>query len=183
MDTKQTTPEISKKLDALQWLERFYAENWHYDRVKDFQYRVLYPNGKIRWIDDLELSEKFRRTAGDTSPPAKAKKKRTPSQQKAKAKRRKKESKRKKAYRAYIHSDQWKEIRNLILKRDHVTCLLCGSTLFLHVHHRHYQTFGNETGRELATLCRGCHSGIHREGWEAAKMVGLVVRDVRESSV
>ena len=86
---------------------------------------------------------------------------------------------RRSAYLTYLQSDEWKEIRNLVLKRDHATCILCHSTLFLNVHHRHYQTFQKETGEELATLCKGCHKRLHRKGWKAAGMGDLALRAVR----
>ena len=175
MGAREITLGRQEKLDALRWLERFYIENWRHHRCDEFKYRVVYPTGAVRWINDREVAKNFLRITGE--PPARKKKRQR--KQTKKAKREKKQAAKKANYRAYLQSDEWQEVRNLVLKRDHATCLLCGSTLFLHVHHRHYGTFQKETGEELATLCGRCHRRLHREGWKAAKMGDLALKAVR----
>lgn len=69
---------------------------------------------------------------------------------------------RKQDYGAYLGSAQWRELRRLVIARDKGQCRECGSTERLHVHHVHYQTIFEETGRELVTLCARCHSLEHK---------------------
>lgn len=135
-------------------------------RTDKYRFPVHFPAG-TRWYEKRGRADSLRNAMKRARP----KKGRKP--------KRKKKSDRQTKYRAYLQSDEWKEVRNLILKRDHASCVICHSTLFLHVHHRHYQTFQKETGEELATLCKGCHSRLHREGWKAARMGDLVLRAIR----
>lgn len=54
----------------------------------------------------------------------------------------------------------WREIRELILKRDNYTCTKCGATdKQLHVHHLiRRKARGGENPENLTTLCRTCHA-------------------------
>jgi len=69
---------------------------------------------------------------------------------------------RREIYNAYLDTPQWQQIRKLVIARDGGCCLICFSSQSLHVHHLHYKTFGDETGEELATLCKPCHQKEHR---------------------
>ena len=66
-----------------------------------------------------------------------------------------------KEYEEYINSDEWKELREIILNRDNYSCVYCGSKNDLEVHHLTYKNFKNEFNAELATLCHFHHSQIH----------------------
>lgn len=58
-----------------------------------------------------------------------------------------------KAYRALRHS---------VLERDGFSCVLCGETENLTVHHVNLNPESNEM-RNLVTLCRKCHEEAHRQ--------------------
>lgn len=80
--------------------------------------------------------------------------------------------KRRADYEAYINGAQWGLIRQLVLVRDGGACLLCSSRERLHVHHINYETFTDETGEELATLCARCHEAEHELPRGRRRMVG-----------
>lgn len=61
-------------------------------------------------------------------------------------------------YRRYIESAEWRLTRYRALKAARWMCSSCGrSGLPLEVHHRHYETLGNERLSDLRVLCRRCH--------------------------
>ena len=69
-------------------------------------------------------------------------------------------------YYELLKTQEWKEKRLKILKRDNFKCLVCKSTKEFNVHHRIY--IGNRPPWKyhnscLATLCRKCHESIHKE--------------------
>lgn len=69
-------------------------------------------------------------------------------------------------YKEYIKSEEWKNKRKEVLKRDKFKCRLCsakGSEYNLHVHHNSYNNLGNEPLEDLITLCKSCHEKHHRE--------------------
>jgi len=59
----------------------------------------------------------------------------------------------------------WNKIRNSILDRDNFNCRMCTEENNLHVHHIDYCRSNNESSN-LVTLCRTCHSAIHRESYK-----------------
>lgn len=65
-------------------------------------------------------------------------------------------------YKAYMKSDQWKEIRLVVLSRDHYTCLCCGDPA-TEVHHRSYsrRVLDGLDNSKLASICARCHTRIH----------------------
>lgn len=67
------------------------------------------------------------------------------------------------SYDEYIHSEEWRKRRLLILKRDNYQCQRCGSAKQLRVHHIHYpENYGEEPDEDLITLCDTCHSLVHK---------------------
>lgn len=60
-------------------------------------------------------------------------------------------------YQAYLKTPHWKHTRKKIIARDK-SCVLCGSTEHLVVHHRRYDNIGNEHDDDLVTLCTTCHN-------------------------
>ena len=85
-------------------------------------------------------------------------------------------------YQRYLRSNEWKQKAAERLKIDGMTCQCCGSrgTALneLQVHHLTYRNIGAEdVYKDLVTLCRSCHKGVHtmmnrktsaegRHGWK-----------------
>lgn len=73
------------------------------------------------------------------------------------------------AYRRYLQSDSWKQIRGKALKRDGGKCVRCQSSKRLHVHHLRYRSPWTDTRLEdLETLCKECHKKEHWDDFEHA---------------
>lgn len=68
-----------------------------------------------------------------------------------------------KNYREYLKSNEWKEIKSLVLKRDGNKCIKCGSSNSLQIHHTTYVNIFNEVENldDLITLCSKCHMEEH----------------------
>ncbi len=64
---------------------------------------------------------------------------------------------------AYLHSTKWKTLRQLILHRENHTCVTCGTTSNLQVHHIHYENLGDELETDLTILCGSCHTKLHKK--------------------
>jgi len=65
-------------------------------------------------------------------------------------------------YQEYLKSEKWKNIKQLVLKRDRFTCQGClTETKNLQAHHLTYERVYNEMCFDLITLCRKCHCNIH----------------------
>ena len=71
----------------------------------------------------------------------------------------KRPGKRKRAYRAYLASAEWKKLRAKILERDSHTCQLCGEEAS-EVDHTTYERFGNEREEDLRALCWNGHWSV-----------------------
>lgn len=66
-------------------------------------------------------------------------------------------------YRKYLKSEHWIEMRRQRKRLDNHRCYLCGCPKYLNVHHLRYDNLGNEDVEEdLVTLCKKCHSMLHR---------------------
>lgn len=67
-------------------------------------------------------------------------------------------------YKQQLADSRWLKKKNEILERDNYTCLHCGRTSNLNVHHLSYEKgklawdYPNE---KLITLCKSCHSMYH----------------------
>ncbi|MBZ9650863.1 HNH endonuclease [Psychroflexus montanilacus] len=66
-------------------------------------------------------------------------------------------------YHIYLASEEWKEKRELVLKRDNNLCQKCKKEDAEDVHHLTYENFGNEKLTELISVCRKCHIEIHKD--------------------
>jgi 5-methylcytosine-specific restriction endonuclease McrA len=54
-------------------------------------------------------------------------------------------------------------LRNQVLQRDGWRCQLCRASNDLHVHHvKSRSSLGDDTIRNLITLCAKCHESFHR---------------------
>lgn len=72
-------------------------------------------------------------------------------------------------YSDYLRSEQWIKVSNERKKIDGYTCRGCGCTKNLAAHHIVYPKRWNDTTIEhLVTLCKDCHTTIHRiqEYWD-----------------
>jgi 5-methylcytosine-specific restriction endonuclease McrA len=58
---------------------------------------------------------------------------------------------------------EYQVMRNQVLKRDGWRCQLCGASKDLQVHHlKSRGNLGDDTMRNLITLCAKCHEALHR---------------------
>ncbi len=77
-------------------------------------------------------------------------------------------------YSDYLKTEHWQELRLQVI-RIYRTCVLCNSDKRndLRVHHRHYDTLGEEDiHRDLTLLCENCHNRYEqnkkkRKSWTA----------------
>jgi len=63
----------------------------------------------------------------------------------------------------YLKSNEWKNKRLLILKRDNYKCKCCNEKA-TEVHHINYDTVLKEDFNILISVCRNCHQKIHFNG-------------------
>lgn len=69
----------------------------------------------------------------------------------------------KETYAELLKSEEWKNKRQIIMKRDNFTCV-CGSKRHLQVHHKRYikgKMPWDIDNKYLITLCRSCHEKEH----------------------
>lgn len=64
-------------------------------------------------------------------------------------------------YTSYIQSSEWKQRREVILKRDNYLCQGCLRNPAAQVHHTTYDHLGQEFAFELISLCEPCHKRYH----------------------
>jgi 5-methylcytosine-specific restriction endonuclease McrA len=70
----------------------------------------------------------------------------------------------KKEYADLLRTNEWREKRDKILKRDRFACKQCGTKKNLHIHHLWYPLGKNPweiDDKYLQTLCEKCHEGEH----------------------
>ena len=60
----------------------------------------------------------------------------------------------------YLKSEEWKSKRENTLKRDNKTCVCCEDKA-TQVHHINYNHVYQEKEKELISVCKNCHEGIH----------------------
>jgi 5-methylcytosine-specific restriction endonuclease McrA len=73
------------------------------------------------------------------------------------------DNKRSQEYSDYLNSQEWKQKRSLVLKRDNYTCTGCGVARATQVHHLTYKHIYNEFLFELTSLCDECHDRVHSD--------------------
>jgi len=57
----------------------------------------------------------------------------------------------------------YENLRQQILRRDGWRCQSCGARSNLEVHHRQFRSHsGDDSELNLITLCKACHTGVHR---------------------
>lgn len=68
-------------------------------------------------------------------------------------------------YNKYLETPYWKNIRQLVLKRDNYLCQCCLSGYATQVHHKSYEFVdfnGNEPCFDLVAICTPCHERLHK---------------------
>ena len=62
----------------------------------------------------------------------------------------------------YLESDEWKQKRYVVLKRDNWRCVYCGGRA-TQVHHKRYAKYniGKEPIKWLVSVCKSCHDKQH----------------------
>ncbi len=67
-------------------------------------------------------------------------------------------------YHEYMHSEEWRQKRLEVLKRDKFRCQMCGTAKNLRVHHINYEHLGTDAELDdLITLCDACHTKVHEK--------------------
>lgn len=64
-------------------------------------------------------------------------------------------------YNTYLKSTRWALLRVNALTKVNYNCVACKSTDTLQLHHKHYQTLGEESLDDVIILCKKCHELIH----------------------
>lgn len=64
-------------------------------------------------------------------------------------------------YEEYLKTDEWRWKRQFILNFWGRRCALCNSSNGMHVHHRNYNSVGNESITDVIALCSSCHAKFH----------------------
>ena len=68
------------------------------------------------------------------------------------------------SYVSYLWSEEWRQFRVEILRRDGFECQKCGTSAgTLNVHHHHYRRIKREKPEDCVTLCESCH--VLEEEW------------------
>jgi 5-methylcytosine-specific restriction endonuclease McrA len=69
-----------------------------------------------------------------------------------------------KQHAEYLQTNQWKTIRQKVLKRDNYLCQGCLEKPATEVHHKTYENWQNELMFELISVCYDCHHNkIHKK--------------------
>lgn len=68
---------------------------------------------------------------------------------------------RRRAYRAYIESDEWKSRREEHYQTHRYKCSVCGVSKKLQLHHVTYRNQGREKEGDLTWLCGKHHKEVH----------------------
>lgn len=66
-------------------------------------------------------------------------------------------------YNQYMQSDAWRQRRKQIIAIYGGVCAACQSRKELHLHHRDYSEFRNESAKTCLPLCRLCHCFVHSQ--------------------
>lgn len=64
-------------------------------------------------------------------------------------------------YEDYLKTDYWQRVRKEVLRYAKYRCQTCNADAPLDVHHRTYDSRGEETTGDVVALCRDCHVLFH----------------------
>lgn len=65
-------------------------------------------------------------------------------------------------YDTYIKSKKWEQRRNTFFRTHDYKCFICGSSKYLHLHHKYYGNYGDEKDEDLVPLCKEHHAEFHK---------------------
>lgn len=69
------------------------------------------------------------------------------------------------AKRIVLYGDDYKELKDLVIRRDKGKCRKCGSSKMVSAHHIQFRSDGgDDKSSNLVTLCgggKGCHDSVH----------------------
>lgn len=87
------------------------------------------------------------------------------------------------SYQDYLASQDWKQRRARILKRDNYQCKICGTGMNLRVHHIRYpDILGEEPDEDLITVCDSCHEKIHSNDVRQKRATAERIRTIQENT-
>lgn len=66
-------------------------------------------------------------------------------------------------YHEYMRSQQWKDRKNAFKHLKGHRCEICGNNKNLSVHHKSYESLGQELDEHLILLCESCHNKAHNQ--------------------
>lgn len=70
-------------------------------------------------------------------------------------------------YSEYLKTPEWRQRRELVMRRAHGICEGCGLARASEVHHTTYDHVGEEFLWELVAICSPCHTRYHEKPDEA----------------
>lgn len=81
-------------------------------------------------------------------------------------------------YEDYVKSDEWKSVKERLIKERGRVCEKCGQEKpkSMHLHHKNYDNvLGKERDEDLMLLCEDCHNELHQdlEFFDNIETVGL----------
>jgi 5-methylcytosine-specific restriction protein A len=69
------------------------------------------------------------------------------------------------SFRARLDPASYEDLRQQVLRRDGWRCQCCGTMSNLEVHHQQFRSHsGDNSERNLVTLCAACHRKAHIPG-------------------
>ncbi len=83
------------------------------------------------------------------------------------------------AYRVYLDSPAWQELRKRKLQELR-RCQGCGGDECLQVHHLTYERIGHERLTDLMVLCHLCHAKEHGKSPDVGPIAGPTIEELTE---
>ena len=75
-------------------------------------------------------------------------------------------------YYKYLKSEEWKELKKLLLEEAEYECERCEGKA-TELHHLNYDNLGHEIlGVDVMAVCKNCHKEIHEEEGDYREYLG-----------